>query len=174
SATDFELSVLTRMHPKYASVKEQFLQKWIKPDPVGGVSVLRILKVKSPEDVRRQNERCRQTVSNVVRRFHGTSCSSFCTFFVDLRGGPCGESECNVCSICTHGFRLRNNVGRTARQSGINLRFGHGLYFSSVSGKANDYAEESEKVGPALNYDEVVVYREDAALPTFLIVYSLN
>ena len=50
SATDFELSVLTKMHPKYASVKEQFLQKWIKPDPVGGVSVLRILKVKVCKD----------------------------------------------------------------------------------------------------------------------------
>ncbi|CAN0573118.1 unnamed protein product, partial [Ectocarpus sp. 12 AP-2014] len=28
------------------------------------------------------------------------------------------------------------------------------------------------KVGQDLNYDEVVVYNEDAALPTYLIVYS--
>lgn len=29
------------------------------------------------------------------------------------------------------------------------------------------------QVGPQLNYDEVVVYHEEAALPTFLIVYSM-
>lgn len=28
----------------------------------------------------------------------------------------------------------------------MNLRYGEGLYFSSVSGKANDYATQSEKV----------------------------
>ncbi len=29
-----------------------------------------------------------------------------------------------------------------------------------------------KKVGQVLNYDEVVVYREEAALPTYLIAYS--
>ena len=62
------------------------------------------------------------------------------------QGGPCGESTCNVCGICTHGFRLRENVGGTARRTLFDLRYGAGLYFSSVSGKANDYAELSEKV----------------------------
>ena len=28
------------------------------------------------------------------------------------------------------------------------------------------------QVGKELNYDEVVVYNEDAALPTYLLVYS--
>lgn len=30
----------------------------------------------------------------------------------------------------------------------------------------------AKKVGDELNYDEVVVYNEDAALPTYLISYS--
>lgn len=30
------------------------------------------------------------------------------------------------------------------------------------------------KIGPNLNYDEVVVYNEQAALPSYLIVYSMN
>lgn len=30
----------------------------------------------------------------------------------------------------------------------------------------------SKQVGPDLNYDEVTVYEEQAALPTYLIVYS--
>lgn len=142
------------------------------------------------------------------RRFHGTSCSADCTFFVDLmvrvqhplsaarwrfvpthysgcvricvssmrllrrglrylfvtalrvdlvarpalllcrveQGGPCGRQDCSVCSICTHGFKLRGFLGRTAQRTSVNLRYGEGLYFSSVSGKANDYAFESEKV----------------------------
>ena len=29
------------------------------------------------------------------------------------------------------------------------------------------------EVGPHLNYDELVVYTEDAAIPRFLIVYSM-
>lgn len=45
SATDFRLSVLTKRHPDYMSLKEQFLQKWIKPEPARGVSVQRIFKV---------------------------------------------------------------------------------------------------------------------------------
>ncbi|CAN0183221.1 unnamed protein product [Ectocarpus sp. 12 AP-2014] len=219
SADDFQLSVLTNRHSEYLSRKQQFMQKWEKPLVGTGVSVLRIFKVQVPKDIRRRTETYMGQVGNVQRRFHGTSCSNMCTFFVDLRGGPCGESTCKVCNICTHGFRLRDNVGDTARRTNFDLRYGDGLYFSSVSGKANDYAEQSEKTdrsgkkvrcmflssvtvgrafntyegklppeqcpplgfdsvvgerGPALNYPEVVVYREEAALPTHLIVYGLH
>lgn len=52
---------------------------------------------------------------------------------------------CAVCNICTHGFKV-SCAGRTAQRAKFDLRFGEGLYFSSVSGKANDYAELSEKV----------------------------
>lgn len=45
SATDFRLSVLTNRHKDYQSVKEQFKNKWVKPDPAKGVSVVRIFKV---------------------------------------------------------------------------------------------------------------------------------
>eukprot|EP00903_Cladosiphon_okamuranus_P013691 g12749.t1 len=188
SADDFQLSVLTNRHPEYTSRKKQFLQAWEKPTDV---SIRRMFKIKVPEDIRRKTARHMTQVGNVKRRFHGTSCSDMCTFFVDLRGGPCGESSCN------------------------------GLYFSSVSGKANDYAELSEKTdrggkkvrcmfltsvaigraftttqgrleptdnlcpppgfdsvvgepGVDLNYPEVVVYREEAALPTHLVVYTLH
>lgn len=44
------------------------------------------------------------------------------------------------------GFKLGRNVARTARASGIPLRYGTGIYFSSVSGKANYYARLSAKV----------------------------
>jgi len=62
------------------------------------------------------------------------------------QGGPCGRPDCSVCSICTHGFKLQGFLGRTAQRTRMHLRYGQGLYFSSVSGKANDYAFASEKV----------------------------
>lgn len=45
------------------------------------------------------------------------------------------------------GFKLEGNVGETARRTNIGLRYGKGLYFSSVSGKANDYATGTTRVG---------------------------
>lgn len=41
---------------------------------------------------------------------------------------------------------LTGKAGRTAVRTNLNLQFGQGLYFSSVSGKANDYVILSEKV----------------------------
>ncbi|CAN0483594.1 unnamed protein product [Ectocarpus sp. 12 AP-2014] len=117
------------------------------------------------------------------------------------------------------GFKLGKNVARTARATRRPRRYGPGVYSSSVSGKANDYADLSTKtgsdgtelrcmfvanvavgksfntkssnlpqsacpplgyqsvvgeVGQALNFHEVVVYKEEAALPTHLIVYALR
>ncbi len=53
-----------------------------------------------------------------------------------MQGKPCGGKECNVCSICSHGFLLKGTGGL----------FGKGLYFSSQPDKANAYAQPSEKV----------------------------
>lgn len=44
-ATDFKLSVLSKAHPEYPSLRDQFISKWVKPEPVGGVSVEKILTV---------------------------------------------------------------------------------------------------------------------------------
>ncbi|CAN0075917.1 unnamed protein product, partial [Sphacelaria rigidula] len=101
---------------------------------------------KVPADIREKTKTYKALVGNVRRRFHGTSCSSACNFFFDLVGGPCSEQACVVCNICTHGFKVDGFAGRTAKRTAFNLRFGEGLYFSSVSGKANDYAIGSEKV----------------------------
>ncbi|CAN0375556.1 unnamed protein product, partial [Ectocarpus sp. 12 AP-2014] len=142
-ATDFKLSVLSKSHPQYSSLCHQFISKWVK----GGVPhVRRILEVKVPADIYGKYVNYKQAKGNVRRRFHGTSCSARCNFFVDLKGNPCSSKECNVCNICTNGFMLQGNVGGTARRTSIGLRYGEGLYFSSVTGKSNDYAQGSEKV----------------------------
>ena len=62
------------------------------------------------------------------------------------QGAPCGSNDCNVCNICLRGFKLKKNLGRTAKAKNSSLRYGKGVYFSSLSGKANKYAENSQKV----------------------------
>lgn len=44
-ATDFVLSVLSKAHPHYPSLADQFANKWVKPEPAGGVSVEKIFTV---------------------------------------------------------------------------------------------------------------------------------
>jgi hypothetical protein len=213
---EFRLMVLTRSHPDFKSVRDQFRIKWEKE---GDPRVERIFKIMVPQT--QYDAYCAYKLSagpehNLKRRFHGTGSSQYCNFFVTLGSGPCARSDCNVCSICQHGFSLEK-VGQTARSTQFRLRYGEGLYFSSISGKSNDYASGSEKVergrryramllcnvvvgrafetfegildgalpppgydsvvgkvGPNLNYDEVVVYRSEAAIPAFLITYSME
>ena len=73
--------------------------------------------------------------------------------FLPPQGNPCGNKNCSVCSICTQGFVVEGNAGRTAQATNISLRYGEGIYFSSVSGKANDYAGLSEKVCIVVSWD---------------------
>jgi len=133
---------------------------------------------------------------------------------------PCKDPGCAVCNICKTGFDMSLS-GKGINAHIMNLRYGQGLYFSSVSGKSNDYASGrihagkeyrfmfltsvvsgrafitkkgcwadvksthpsppppgydslvGEK-GEDLNYDELVVYSNDAALPSFLVLYTVE
>lgn len=91
---------------------------------------------------------------------HGPSCWLI-SFLMSLvvaatpaaQRSPCGLPSCSLCNIGMRGFKLDKNVGRTALARNFKLRYGKGVYFSSVSGKANDYADLTAKVvffgGPA-------------------------
>ncbi|CAM9669061.1 unnamed protein product [Ectocarpus fasciculatus] len=207
---------------EYETLCGLFHTRWLKPQPAHGVSIVRIFNIQMPLEVRDKHEQYkRNVVVNLCQRFHGTSCNAGCNFMVDPQGTavPCGLSSCSVCNICMLGFKLGTNVARTARATRFPLRYGPGIYLSSVSGKANDYAKLSAKtgndgselrcmfvanvavgkpfntknsrlphsacpplgyqsvvgeVGQGLNFDETVVYKEEAALPTHLIVYALR
>ncbi|KAG9004663.1 hypothetical protein FRB90_010788 [Tulasnella sp. 427] len=120
----------------------------------------------------------------------------------------CSNSKCRMCRVLTTSFSIKKAGSAPGRSF---LRFGHGVYTSSVSSKADDYtATPSEskykamlvarvvlgkgyplklttahltgppsgydsvigQVGLHLNYDEQVVYREEAVRPAYLIIYK--
>ncbi|CAM9324087.1 unnamed protein product, partial [Choristocarpus tenellus] len=147
--SNFSLSLLLPSHKAFISVRNQFISKWGKKD-VPVPTVERVFKIQVQDDVEERHKAYTGTM-NKVRRFHGTSASRDCGFFTDLTASPCTRTDCNVCSICTHGFTFKG-VGGTARRTSIGLRYGKGLYFSSVSGKSNDYAVGSSKVADGKTY----------------------
>jgi len=211
----YTIAVLTRQHPKYDNIKQQFLNSWVHPGPKPRVR--RLLQVRNAAHVYEEYQRYQSNRPSEVRRFHGTSLSEHCSFGVDLRATPCTQNDCAVCGICRVGFDLdRGNPNGASRMS---LRYGVGHYFSRTSSKSNDYATNSERClagrrtrmmflckvvpgrifdaseesmspdeippgfdslearstsqGGPLNHDELVIYRNDAAIPSYLIVYEI-
>ncbi|CAM9759190.1 unnamed protein product [Laminaria digitata] len=212
----FTLRVLDSAHPEHDSLQKQFVSNWQHEKTAHRVSVVGMVKIEMPMKVRQRHEEYRRHVPNTRRRFHGTSCSQSCDFYA---GSVCLSQDCCLCNICLRGFEIEGCVGRSrAKGSRLNwLQYGQGLYFSSSSGKANDFAASTEKragngrtrrcmfvvnvaagnafstyekglpekwcppqgynsvvaeVGPNVNYDQLVVYDEAAALPTHFVVYE--
>lgn len=60
------------------------------------------------------------------------------------QGTICLRPECAACNICMGGFKIGDNVGHSPMRS-ARLRYGQGIYFSSVSGKADDFAMKTAK-----------------------------
>lgn len=71
-----------------------------------------------------------------------------CCYFCLLQGSMCLRPDCGLCSITMNGFKIEDNVGNSpARRCRPQwLRYGWGIYFSSVSGKANDFTDLTAKV----------------------------
>ena len=213
---DYTCALLTNQSSQRSDVVRQFKEAWRKPTPVPRVE--RVYAVRPSPMLRERHDRYAAAVGNPRRRFHGTGAA--CNFAVDDQVAPCASPQCALCSILSGSFALAHsgcgpNASRAAFGTASGLRYGRGLYFSSTSGKSNDYAGGSERmrrgrrwrtlflasvaagkafcteegeldlsrppdgydsvvgeVGPNLNFDELVVYTEAAALPEFLIVIS--
>ena len=215
---DFTCALLTNKSTDRADVVNQFKLTWRKSNCVPRVE--RVYAVRPRADLVERNQRYAAAVGNSRRRFHGTS--SVCNFAIDDQVAPCASGSCALCSILAGGFSLAHagsgpNATQVTFGSAVGLRYGRGLYFSSTSGKSNDYAAGSERkrrgrrwrtlflcnvaaghafctdaaeidlsrapngydsvvgeVGGGLNFDELVVYSEAAALPEYLIVISFD
>ncbi|KAH3764115.1 C2H2 zinc finger protein [Pelomyxa schiedti] len=204
---------------EYKSVIAQFALKWEKEGQP--LHVISISKVYPPSWIfsRYMSYRDRiiplgswETPGNEKRRFHGTCI--LCDLGIKKSNStPCAQPACSICGIIRNGFK----VGMTPPEARAFQRFGMGLYFTSTSGKANDYSSPSERrtqsgglrramllckvivgnphltkvnapalagpppgchsvvgqTGVDLNYDEVVIYDERAAIPAYLLWYTI-
>ncbi|CBN75142.1 conserved unknown protein [Ectocarpus siliculosus] len=141
-----ELRFLDEGHPEHKSLADQFTSKWLHSKPKLGVEVLNVVKIEVPREVRERHEDYKTMVPNVRRRFHGTFSSRICRFYVG--GSMCLRPDCGLCNICMRGFKIEDNVGHSPARGKRRqwLMYGKGLYFSSVSGKANDFSAETEKL----------------------------
>jgi len=73
---------------------------------------------------------------NLVSKYHGTTLA--CSLHTTKQ--TCFLGTCNVCGILRNGFQI-SRVG--TGPLGPFLRFGNGIYFTSVSSKAHDYSHNT-------------------------------
>ena len=146
--------LLFRTHPKYETIKLQFLTTWTEPG-LATPTVERIyfihptpaLKDRFDAVVRRDGH----GPDSVMRVFHGTSQATHCQFGVSAHAPPCAAgTSCNVCSITRSSFNTtKAGQGPGGAAWGAHLRYGPGMYFSPVSSKSHAYNVGSEKTKPA-------------------------
>jgi hypothetical protein len=141
----WSINLLNNTHPKYAQVKQQFYDKWMKTKTDAGATqtprLLRVYQIRNPAEVFDRYDMYKEQVGGENRRFHGTSAK--CSVGVDQNQPPCDDLECAVCNICRAGFSMEKAVSGATNRGWA--RFGPGLYFSPVSGKSNDYNEGTER-----------------------------
>jgi hypothetical protein len=131
--------LMTNLHPSYTPIKEQFTLNWLHPN-YGKPVIQRIYKLKSPSHIfYRFKDKETEMDSEAIIQFHGTYHSENCHFGLIPTGRPCDDSNCCVCSICTHSFSLRRANSSIRGGQQMALRYGQGLYFSPVSSKSHDY-----------------------------------
>ncbi|KAM9970146.1 hypothetical protein ACTFIR_001991 [Dictyostelium discoideum] len=137
--------------PKYVDVSKQFTSKWNHKDSLHLYpTVKHIYKVNVNADVVDRFSKKRDeietrgnfskglhkgqpmTSGNEKRRFHGTK--SKCPLGINGNTILCVKSTCAVCRIIDTSFVLPDHSNKAHF-----LRFGPGIYFSSVSSKSNDY-----------------------------------
>eukprot|EP00752_Nemacystus_decipiens_P006919 g6213.t1 len=122
-----------------------FTSRWQSEKPVGGPEVVDIIKINIDGQIRDRHEDYKTMVPNVRRRFHGTSSSRACRFYVG--GSMCLHPDCGLCNIATQGFKIEGKVGRSLVRNNRPqwLMYGRGIYFTSVSGKANFFSQYTAK-----------------------------
>merc|ERR1712070_390882 len=76
---DYTAHLLRNVHPRHASVKNQFLKSWSKQSS-GQPRVERIFWIRMNPTILERFQKVCEEKGNVVRRFHGTSQDNTCYF----------------------------------------------------------------------------------------------
>ncbi|KAG9017379.1 hypothetical protein FRB93_007493 [Tulasnella sp. JGI-2019a] len=200
--------------PEYDELSSMLLNGWKHPHK-GNPWLARIYAIDLPPSLLQRYNSYRTLVAqnigirdlNERNLFHGTP-RACCVGDPENTQFLCTSASCNLCLIIRTSFK----VARAGTAPGRNfMRFGRGLYTTSVSSKADDYnASQSNtgykamlvakvvlgrgcpliknskeltqpprgyhsvigEVGHDLNYNEQVVYCDEAIRPAYLIIYE--
>jgi hypothetical protein len=135
--------------PKAEDIKQQFVKKWQHPDsghkPTPTITdIVDVWQINAHGRPWAHPYRAHQTKladrkkrhyagkGNTLRRFHGTG--QKCTLGIHGNTKCCADKTCATCNIINTGFSM------TYASHG---RYGRGLYSTSCSSKAHDYAAGS-------------------------------
>ncbi|KAI0056251.1 ADP-ribosylation [Artomyces pyxidatus] len=148
-----------------ARIKKQFRDQWRHQTAIPKVA--KIWKIYGSQDAHNDFVQYRHTVArksgipsgNARRRWHGTvrACRLGDT---DQHDQLCSMSACALCSIIHDSFSVAHVGVRTSWS-----RFGHGLYFTATSSKANDYAS-----GPAQSRYKAMLLNDVVLGQTYKVV----
>jgi len=122
-----------------------------------------------------------KSLSNEQRRWHGTLRE--CLLGDEGRTETCNSTKCRLCQIIRRSFKIEL-FGNNKTWG----RFGKGICTTATSSKANDYSNKPQKSkfkilllnkvlgevapGGTFNYDELVLYSNDAIRPSYPVVYD--
>ncbi|KAG5191161.1 hypothetical protein JKP88DRAFT_296653 [Tribonema minus] len=135
----FKLRALAQAHPERTAL-QQFIERqaaaavrygWRGPGPAGGLKVQSVFKVQPPAAVVRRFEAYAASKAGTIRRcFHGTSMACNLAMIESVPDlGPCGQSNCAACNICTIGLsreRTAHNAIFVSEQPAIAAAYGRG------------------------------------------------
>eukprot|EP00611_Tribonema_gayanum_P020015 TRINITY_DN357_c0_g1_i1.p1 TRINITY_DN357_c0_g1~~TRINITY_DN357_c0_g1_i1.p1 ORF type:complete len:328 (-),score=60.15 TRINITY_DN357_c0_g1_i1:375-1358(-) len=135
----FELRALAQAHPERTAL-QQFIERqaaaavrygWRGPGPAGGLKIQSVFKVQPPAAVVRRFEAYAASKAGTIRRcFHGTSMACNLAMIESVPDlGPCGQSNCAACNICTIGLsreRTAHNAIFVSEQPAIAAAYGRG------------------------------------------------
>lgn len=89
-------------------------------------------------------------VGNEQILFHGAKRTCF-TGENSRQSSPCYRYDCTMCSILRCDFDVA--------KAGSNNRYGRGIYMSSVSSKADDYASSTQSISKCMLYSKAILGR---------------
>ncbi|XP_065912739.1 uncharacterized protein [Dysidea avara] len=179
---------------EFQQIQAHFTQKWAHQKGTCG-QLHEVLVIDNPKLQQQfQTYWSSLSVQTISQHYHGTSLK--CTIYQST--SVCNDRKCGICGITQRGILLEY---KTSNKPGFCLALnssechdytqGHGQYramllFNVAEGRkhtvTNDnitlkgpptgYDSVYGQSGGSLNYDEIVVYKPEALLPTHILIYQ--
>lgn len=139
-----ELRFLPNTDSEYLRVEQLFKSSWPTEQwPIGksqAPEVVGIMEIKCKNSLVRKHEAYKATLGgtpNIIQGWHGARMT--CNLGEFGKSHCCKDIYCNACLIMKNGVKTKFGLIKDLSDQ----RFGPGIYFSTISGKSNDYTHNS-------------------------------